>query len=146
MRVKAFALSAESPPPSRHSDDLRAIAELGERWVTAVNAGDVGRILTLVADDVVLLPANMPAVRGKVAVELMYRDFFGRFKVEQSGMTEEVRVAGDWAFAWGIDVMRLTPLAGGHAFQVQGRVMSIMRRQAGGEWKFARAISNVSSE
>jgi uncharacterized protein (TIGR02246 family) len=76
MIVKSFAL-AELPPPSRHPDDLRAIAELGERWVAAVNAGDVKRILSLVADDVVFLPANMPPVRGKVAVELMYRDFFG---------------------------------------------------------------------
>jgi ketosteroid isomerase-like protein len=61
-------------------------------------------------------------------------------------MTEEVRVTGDWAFGWGTDVLTLTPLAGGHAFQVRGRVMSIMRRHANGGWKFARAISNFSSE
>ena len=41
--------------------DERAIREVHTTWIDAVNAGDLGRLLTLMADDVVFLnPGRAP--------------------------------------------------------------------------------------
>ena len=128
----------------RRSEDLQAIEKLGEAWVAAVNASDVNGIVALVTDDVIFLPPNMMAVRGKKSVISMYQSFFSEYRVRHRGATEEIQVAGDWAFAWGTDYLTLIPVLGGPSIKVSGRVMSIMRRQPDGSWKFARAINNMS--
>jgi ketosteroid isomerase-like protein len=74
----------------------------------------------------------------------MYSRFFPQFSsVEQTANPEEVEVAGDWAFIWGTESFVLVPQAGGAAIRMQGKGMTILRRQSDGSWKFARGINNT---
>lgn len=126
-------------------EDREAISKLTEDWLAAVRAKDVDRLKEMVTDDVVFLPAGVPPIRGKQAVEAMYNSFLPQFSnVEQSVSTEEVQVAGDWAFAWGSETLILSPQGGGPAIQMSGKGMSILRRQPDGSWKFARGINNAA--
>jgi uncharacterized protein (TIGR02246 family) len=128
-------------------DDREAIRKLTEEWLAAVQAKDVARLLEMVTDDVIFLPASMPPIRGKAAVEAMYQSFLPQFRrVEQAVSIEEVEVAGDWAFSWGTDSLVLEPQDGGETIRRRGRGMSILRRQADGSWKFARGINNSAPE
>ena len=91
-------------------DDAQEIRRLSESWVAATKAGDVERLLALVTDDVIFLPPNAPEIRGKPAVEGVYRMFFAQFgSVEQTPSIDEIQVVGDWAFSWGTDALELTP-------------------------------------
>lgn len=124
--------------------DLDAIKRLDEEWGVAVRAKDIDRILDLITEDVVFMPANSPSVSGKAAVREIYQDFLAKFSVEQTFHPQEIPVAGDWAFSWGNDMLILTPVSGGPPIQVEGGGMSIMRREPDGSWKFARGINNFS--
>lgn len=126
-------------------EDREAIRQLTEDWLAAVRAKDVGRLKEMVTDDVVFLPAGVPPIRGKQAVEALYNSFLPQFSsVEQTVSTEEVQVAGDWAFVWGFETLVLTPQSGGPPIQMSGKGMSILRRQPDGSWKFARGINNAA--
>jgi len=125
------------------SDDEQAIRKLTEDWLAAIRAKDIPGLAGMVTDDAVFLPSGLPPIRGKQAVETMYRSFFPQFSsVEQTVSIEELEVVGDWAFAWGSEKFTLVPQAGGAPIEMQGQGMSILKRQTDGSWKFARGINN----
>jgi len=133
-------------PASRPSEieDKRAIQKLTEAWLAAVRRKDIPALMNLITEDVVFLPPGVPPVRGKAAVEAMFAGFFPQFSsIEQTAATEEVIVAGDWAFAWGSETFTLVPPTGIVPILLQGKGMSVLRRQSDGSWKFARGINNL---
>lgn len=126
--------------------DKNAILTLVDRWRLATEANDVDAILEMVTDDVVFLPSSMPPVTGKKAVEEMYRAFLPQYRgIDQVGTIEEVQIAGDWAFLWGTDELRLTPHSGAE-IHMKGKGLSILKRQADGSWKFWRGINNMTRQ
>jgi uncharacterized protein (TIGR02246 family) len=125
-------------------NDEQAIHQLSADWMAAVKAKDISKLLSLVTDDVVFLPPGLPPLRGKPAVEAMYKSFFPQFSsIEQHAALEEVEVAGDWAFAWGSETFVLIPQPGGSPIQMDGKGLSILKRQPDGSWKFSRAVNNT---
>jgi uncharacterized protein (TIGR02246 family) len=139
-----MASEIHSQPPQPKADDQQDIRNLTEDWLEAVRTKNISRLTDMVTDDAIFLPPGLPAIRGKLAVEAMYNSFFPQFSsVEQRVSIEEVEVAGDWAFAWGTEHFTVLPKAGGPPIQMEGKGMSILRRQADGAWKFARGINNT---
>lgn len=129
--------------PSPQSDDKQTIQRLTEDWVAALRRKDIACLTSMITEDVVFLPPGLPPVRGKQEVAAMYNRFFPQFSsVEQTVSVEDVEVAGDWAFTWGTESLVLVPQTGGTRIRMQGKGMSILRRQADGSWKFARGINN----
>lgn len=127
--------------------DREAILRLTEDWLAAVRAKDIHRLTAMVTEDAVFLPAGLPPVRGKQAVEALYRQFFPQFRsVEQTVAIEEIEIAGDWAFSWGFETFVVLPIDGGPEIRRQGKGMSILRRQPDGSWLFARGINNTAPE
>jgi len=127
--------------------DRRAILTLLDKWRLATKAKDIQAILELVADDIVFLPAAVPPIRGRGEVENMYRAFFPRYReIEQESAIEEVQVAGDWAFLWGTDELRLTPEPGGAEIHLKGKAVSILKRESDGSWRFWRGINNMTQQ
>jgi len=126
-------------------NERQEIETLNKDWLAAEARKDIPKLLTLVTDDVVFLPINWSAVVGKEAVGAMYRAFFDRFSVvEHTTSISEVGITDDWAFVWGSDKLILTPKAGGASVELNGHGMSILQRDAQGEWRFARGINNLS--
>src|SRR5690242_6289283 len=141
--------SAESKQAGAETD-RNAILALLDRWHLATRAKDIHAILELVADDVVFLPSSVPPIKGKEEVERMYRAFFPRYReIKHEAVIEEVQVAGDWAFLWGTDELRLTPVrrqlvipeSGEAEVHMKGQGLSILQRQPDGSWRFWRGIN-----
>jgi uncharacterized protein (TIGR02246 family) len=123
--------------------DRKAILALVGRWRSATKAKDTERILELVADDVVFLPSSMAPIKGKEEVGKMYQAFFPRYReIKHEATIEEIQIAGDWAFLWGTDELRLTPASGEPNIHLKGKGLSILRRQSDG-WRFWRGINNM---
>lgn len=138
-------MPVERPRPAAwpRTDDEQAIRKLTEDWLAAIRAKDIPGLAGMVTDDAVFLPSGLPPIRGKQAVETMYRSFFPQFSsVEQTVSIEELEVVGDWAFVWGTEKFTLVPQAGGAPIEMQGKGMSLLKRQPDGSWKFARGINN----
>ena len=136
----------DSAEPKQTGDeaDRNAILALVESWHRATKAKDVHAILELVADDVVFLPSSLPPIKGKEEVGKMYRTFFPVYReIKQEAAIEELRVAGDWAFMWGTDELRLMPESGEAEIHMKGKGLSVLKRQSDGSWKFWRGINNM---
>ena len=134
-------------PASAHTapegNDKQAIQQVSADWIAAMNAKDIAKLMTMITEDIVFLPPGLPPIRGKHAVEEMYKAFFPQFSsVQQTAVLEEVEVADDWAFAWGTESTVLVLQAGGASIQMEGRGLSIFKRQPDGSWRFARSLSN----
>lgn len=127
--------------------DKASILTLLERWRLATRAKDTAAILELVADDVVFLPSSMPPVKGKEEVGRMYRAFFPCYReIKHEAVIEEIRIAGDWAFLWGTDELRLTPESEEPSIHLKGKGLSILKRKSDGSWLFWRGINNMTPQ
>jgi uncharacterized protein (TIGR02246 family) len=127
-------------------DDEEAIRSLFAAWKRASQARDVDGLLRLITDDAVFLAPGQPPIRGKAAVEALYRQVLGAFTFEQEWVFEEIEVLGDWGYCWGRDSVTMTPLAEGPAVRASGAGLSILRRLADGSWVVARGINNMVRE
>ncbi len=144
----ALTLTACGPTAERTEADVAAIQALVEAFCTAVEAGDIAGYIVLYNDDIVQMPPDAPAVRGKQALEEKCLGLFELFSVEVTWPvegTEEIIVADGWAFHLSEFYEGLTPKAGGDKIEMRGKIIEVCQKQPDGSWKFAREIWNLNS-
>ena len=117
--------------------DERKIREIHSTWITAVNAGDLVRLLTLMADDVVFLnPGRAPFGRDQFSAN--FSAAHQQFRIGRISEVEEVVVVGEVAYTRSRDALSVTPRAGGKATQLAGHRITVYRKQPDGRWFLAR--------
>jgi ketosteroid isomerase-like protein len=52
----------------------------------------------------------------------------------------DVKVAGEWAFEWGLFAAGFRPSAGKPVEEAHGKLLRVLHRESTGEWKFARVM------
>jgi len=127
--------------------DVAAIRAMAERWIAAVEAGNVEGVLELYTDDAMRLPPDGPAYSGKEAFGEFFSGAFEQFSFDVVWPiegTEEIVVADGWAYHLSEYDMTLTPKDGGEAMEQKGKVLEIIQQQPDGSWKFAREIWNLT--
>ena len=142
-------LAACSPPQRSDAEPVTAaVNAVWTRYSSSLNAGDLDSWLSLWTDDGVQLPPGELPVVGKDQLRARNKGVLDKFTVNLSIATDEVGVAGDWAFARGMYTATLTPKEGGPAIPINGKYITILKRQADGSWKIHRDIfnSNVPSQ
>jgi uncharacterized protein (TIGR02246 family) len=123
--------------------DERAIRELQSNWIDAVNAADLARLLTLMADDAVILSSgSAPLGREEFSAAFLAGHKQGRIICRRE--LEEIVITGDVAYTRGRDTVSLTPFSGGEAIQFAGYALTIWRKQPDGRWVLAREANLVS--
>jgi uncharacterized protein (TIGR02246 family) len=128
--------------------DERAIREVHTAWIDAVNAGDLVRLLTLMADDVVFLnPGRAPF--GRDGFPVGFSAAHQQSRIRCISELEEVVVVGEVAYTLCRDSLSVTPRTGKKvATELAGHRITIYRKQPHGRWLLARdanALSPVSS-
>ncbi len=126
--------------------DLAAIGELHQRDVAASKVGDFETLRTLMSEEAVMMPPGGNFVRGRAEIDAA----MSRMAEAMSGVEvldyaldfEEVKVVGDYAFEWGVIRGRTRSRADGKMEAPTYKVMRVLQRQAGGEWKVHRSIWN----
>ena len=117
--------------------DEREIREVHSSWIDAVNAGDLDRLLTLMADDVVFLnPGRPPLCRAGFSAN--FSAAHQQVRIRCISELEEVVVVGEVAYTRSRDALSVTPRAGGEATQLAGHRITIYRKQPDGRWLLAR--------
>ncbi|HYH44547.1 MAG TPA: SgcJ/EcaC family oxidoreductase [Thermoanaerobaculia bacterium] len=123
--------------------DERAIREAHSTWIDAVNAGDLVRLLTLMADDVVFLnPGQAPL--GRDGFSANFSAAQQQVRIHCSSELEEVAVAGEVAYTRSRDALSVTPRASGEATQLAGHRITVYRKQPDGRWLLARDAHTLS--
>lgn len=109
-------------------------------WRTAVNAGDIDRILRIAANDLEMMPPGQSALSGAEAHDFL-RGFVGQFTADLKPFTnEEVVVCGAWAFQRYSYELTLTPKTGGEPITERGDGIHMFRRDESGSWRLTKDI------
>ena len=123
--------------------DERAIREVHSTWIDAVNAGDLVRLLSLMADDVVFLnPGRAPL--GRDGFFAVFSAAHQQARINCSSELEEVVVVGEVAYTLSRDSLSVTPRVGGEAMQLAGHRITVYRKQPDGRWLLARDAHTLS--
>ena len=113
-------------------------------WIDAVNAGDLARLLTLVAEDVVFLtPGQAPFDREGFSSNFMTAH--QQMRICCASELEEVVVVGEVAYTRSRDALSVTPRAGGKAAQLAGHRLTVYRKQRDGRWLLSRDVHTLSA-
>ena len=125
-------------------DDELAIRAVWDAYETARMAGDAETWLSLWDEGGIQMPPGMPA-RGKDVLVVGIPKAFGAIPVSMMDiMPDEIVVAGDWAFSRGNYVV--DQVVGGNPVHVDGKFMTILKRQDDGSWKLYRDIFNSNTQ
>lgn len=124
--------------------EAQAVRETHEAWMAAVNAGDLARLMTMMADDAVLLNPGGPPL-GKAAFPDKFTGGHERFVLRCASEPLEITVAGDLAYTVCRDTLHLVPRAGGDAIELAGHRLSVYRRGPDGRWLLARDAHTLTS-
>lgn len=116
------------------SSDDQEIRELVSTWMAASKAGDVGKILSLMSDDVGFLVPGQPVMRkADFAAAAKTQSVVDASQFDGSSEIQEIRILGEWAFMWA----RLTvvaPAHGSHPSMTRtGSTLTILNKQ-NGKW------------
>jgi uncharacterized protein (TIGR02246 family) len=124
--------------------DERDIREVHSTWISAVNAGDLVRLLTLMTDDVVFLnPGQAPL--GRDGFSDNFSAAHQQVRIRCSSELEEVIVVGGVAYTRSRDALSVTPHTGGEATQLAGHRITVYRKQTDGRWLLARDAHTLSA-
>ncbi len=109
----------------------------------AVNAGELARLHTLMAGDVVFLgPGHAPF--GRDGFSAAFSTAHQEVRIDCSSELEEVVVVGDVAYTRSRDALSVTPRAGGETTRLAGHRIAIYRKQPDGRWLLARDAHTLS--
>lgn len=138
--VATMTLTTALPLSAGQAEDTAAIRDLWKTYQTVRMAGDADAYLALWDENGIQMPPGVPA-RGMDALKVGVPKGFAAVPVSQMEITPiDIEIAGDWAFARG--EYTATQVVGGNDVEVDGKFMTILKRQDDGSWKIYRDIFN----
>ena len=122
-----------------------AVEEIFATYSAANMNGDADLYISLWDENGIQMGPNKPAVFGKSTIGEGKRKMLQKTEYEsQIIKVEEVQVAGDWGFARGTFTGSVKPKAGGATTNVDGKYLTIFKKQADGSWKIFRDCFNFN--
>jgi len=139
----ATATLAGSPAPDV-APVRQAIEAADARFSAAVLKGDTATLAGFYADDAILMPANMKAIRGHEAIAKGLNGLIAAMQPSTFKLqTEDVVVAGDYAIETGSFEMTSKPASkGAKPGQDIEKYVVVWKKQADGSYKIFRDIAN----
>src|SRR5215469_6271850 len=90
--------------------EKQKIREVIDSWMKASAAGDLDRVLPLMAEDVVFLRPGQPDMKGRDAYATASRGMAGKIRFEGRSDIKEIQIAGNYAYVWNYLAVTVTPL------------------------------------
>ena len=123
--------------------DEEAIRRLVQSWMAATKAGDLSKVLSLMADDVIfMVPGRQPfGKEAFIASSQNMKDV----RFEGRSEPQEIRVLGDWAWIRNYLEVTITPPQGKPLVR-SGYTLTILQRNSAGNWVIARDANLLSAQ
>src|SRR5712691_7303504 len=115
-------------------NDKQSIRELVAEWQKAAAAGDLSKLLPLMAEDVVFYVVGQPPMRGRETFAAGFRTAVQHFRIESTAKIEEIQVIGNFAHLANYLTVTMTPLQGGSIMRRSGYTLTVMRKEPDGRW------------
>jgi uncharacterized protein (TIGR02246 family) len=124
--------------------ERQAVVAAFEGLLAASEAGDADGYVSFVTDDAVMMYSGQPAVVGTEAIRAFISDFFQQYRFEfTSCQSEEIQIAGDWAFHRYSGIAIITAKAGGDPIRLDRKYIDILRKE-GASWRVSHHIFNLN--
>ena len=127
-------------------NDEQSIRELVADWQKAAAAGDLSKLLTLMAEDVVFYVVGQRPMRGREAFAAAFRAAVQHFRIESTAKVEEIHVIGNFAHLANHLTVTMTPLHGGAIMRRSGYTLTIMRKESDGRWVLYRDANMLAPD
>jgi len=139
--VSGLALSACQQGPALLTDaDRNTIRAVVANFDKAVMAGDWPAVVSVYAEDGILLPPNAPAVQGRAAMQSF---FSGLPKITAfSERVVEIEGQSNLAYVRGTYEMTMMPPGAKAPLKDTGKVIAVWRKQSDGSRLVARVMWN----
>ena len=122
--------------------DIAAIEEIWDNYALGMITGDLDLWMSLYTDDTVKMAPDAPAIFGKEELRASNKPLFDNFTLDMTLFPEEAQVDRNLGFARGNYIFLLTPKAGGEPIYMEGKYLTIYKRQADGSWKISHDCFN----
>lgn len=142
LQVSALlaATATATPLAAGLTEDRDAIRQVWKTYTAARIAGDPETWLSLWDPDGIQMPPGIPA-RGVEQLKVGVPKGFAAVPVTAMEITPiDIEIAGDWAFSRG--EYSVTQVVKGSDVDIDGKFMTILKRQDDGSWKIYRDIFN----
>jgi ketosteroid isomerase-like protein len=114
-----------------------------QRVLEASRSGDIDGLMTLFADDAVVMPPNDTTLYGKDEIRSWWEEYFQWFQISSSIETDrDVTIAEDQAFHRAVISIVIVPKRGGSQIRDEVRSLTVWRQSGGGDWKISHQIWN----
>lgn len=125
------------------SNDERTIRDLVETWLAATEAGDVPKVLSLMADDVVFSVAGRKPF-GKEEFSASAQGM-KNVRIETKSEIQEITVLNGWAWLRNHLSLTITP-PNGEPMRRSGYTLTILGKNPDGSWIIARDANMLTAE
>ncbi len=133
---KAEEAAEEAGVKALTDEDVAAIKALGPAIDEIGLAGDWDKFVQMFAEDVVMMPPNAPAVKGR-STYLAWIQSMGVKMTESKFTFQEIAGYGDIAYATAIYTEAFTIGEGEDPIADEGKILTVLRKQPDGSWLFA---------
>ena len=140
--VAALGAAFGYPGLGKLSMDQQAIVRIFEIYCETQNAADLEGWIKLWDVDGVKLGGGAPMILGKAAIYEAVKPKFAPYKKAMAVDLREIIVSGDYAFADGTYTVAMTLKATGVTSNVDGKFMTVLRKQPDGTWLIYRDVTN----
>jgi uncharacterized protein (TIGR02246 family) len=111
--------------------------------IDASRSGDVDALVSLFADDAVVMPPNDTTLYGKEEIRAWWGEYFQWFQIESSVETDcDVTMVNDQAFQRALISIVIVPRRGGSKIRDDVRTLTVWRHDDAGRWKISHQIWN----
>ena len=137
-------LSCSRPETFDTAQIRKSIEEVNAKYSKAIQEGNLADAVALYTDDATMVPPDGELIKGKQAIEELYKRFFQMGMKEIVLTTIEVGGTGGTVYEIGNTKVRIQP-EGKESIQDSTKYLVIWKHQADDTWKVHADIWNLSS-
>lgn len=136
---------AEAQSTSSTAADTAAISALWSNYCQDVMNGNLDAFLALHAQDAYKMPQDQPMFQiwtARDGVAASWKKRLETLDTEMSISPKETVIMGDYAYSMGVYSQVFTPKAGGSPSKFDGKFLTVLHKDAEGNWKILRDCYN----
>jgi len=127
-------------------NDEQAIRAIFPAWQKASLEGDIVTLRSLMAEDIVFLTAEFPPIVGRDAFLEMSKAGPKPFRIDFERELKELKIFGEWAYAWNHMVVTVLPVEGASPVRRAGEILTVLNKEANGKWVLKRDANMLTKD
>src|SRR5258707_1323975 len=110
-----------------------------------VNSGDLDRSMTAIAEGLTLMTDGEPTFWGKEGHDVLrwrWQELTAKNRINLEVILGFLKIFGVFAFAWGWEIVDVTPKDGGQPYSVRNRYFQIWQKETDQAWRMSSFMTN----